>query len=219
MLQFISHQTPRFTYLDSIALALEGGCRGIQLRMKEATAEERRTVALQAQRMCQEMPAIFIIDDDVERARAIHAEGVHLGKADMPRREARRLLGADAIIGGTANTIADVLDHWQAGADYVGCGPFRFTTTKKALSPILGLEGYRGIVAQMQHLPPRANGRSTLPMVAIGGITAADIPDILATGIGGIALSGAVLQADKPVEEMRRVLEIMKNSTTNHAER
>jgi len=219
MLQFISHQTPRFTYLDFIAMALEGGCRWVQLRMKESTAEERRTVALQAQRMCRDVQAIFIIDDDVELARAIHADGVHLGKTDMPLREARSLLGPDAIIGGTANTFADVLDHWLAGADYVGCGPFRFTTTKKALSPILGLEGYRRIVAQMQHLPPRADGQRTLPMVAIGGITAADIPDILATGVSGIALSGAVLQAGEPVEEMRRLLEIMKNSTTNHAER
>ena len=200
MIQFISHYNDRYTYLDSIRLALEGGCRWIQLRMKDATEEEILPVALEAQRMCREAGATFIIDDHVELVKRIKADGVHLGKKDMPIAEARRFLGDDFIIGGTANTFEDVRAHYEAGANYIGCGPFRFTTTKKGLSPILGLEGYISICSQM-----KAEGID-LPIVAIGGITAEDIPMIMQTGVTGIALSGAVLNAEDPVEEMALLL-------------
>ena len=127
---------------------------------------------------------------------------MHLGKHDMPVAEARRLLGNGFIIGGTANTFDDVKMHYEAGADYIGCGPFRFTTTKKNLSPILGLEGYRRIVSQMKE------AGINLPIVAIGGITREDIPAILQTGVTGVALSGTILRADNPAEETRRILAI-----------
>ena len=200
MIQFISHYNDRYSYLDSIRLALEGGCRWIQLRMKDATEEDILPVALEAQRMCKEVGATFIIDDHVELVKRIKADGVHLGKKDMPIAEARKILGDDFIIGGTANTFEDVRAHYEAGANYIGCGPFRFTTTKKGLSPILGLEGYISISSQM-----KAEGID-LPIVAIGGITAEDIPMIMQTGVTGIALSGAVLNADDPVTEMKRLI-------------
>lgn len=126
MLQFISHYTERYSYLDSIRLALEGGCKWIQLRMKDATDDEVRPIALQAQQMCREAGATFVIDDRVQLVREIKADGVHLGKNDMPIREARRILGPDFIIGGTANTFEDVKMHYCQSADYIGCGPFRF---------------------------------------------------------------------------------------------
>lgn len=204
MLQFISHYTDRYSYLDSIRMALAGGCRWVQLRMKDATDDEIRPVALEAQKLCKEAGATFIIDDHVELVKEIQADGVHLGKMDMPIADARKLLGEHFIIGGTANTFEDVKSHYEAGANYIGCGPFRFTTTKKKLSPVLGLDGYRQIVSQM-----RQAGIS-LPIVAIGGITAEDIPDIMQTGVTGIALSGTVLRAADPVAEMRRLIEITK---------
>jgi len=204
MIQFISHYNDRYTYLDSIRLALEGGCRWIQLRMKDATEEEILPVALEAQRMCREAGATFIIDDHVELVKRIKADGVHLGKKDMPIAEARRILGDDFIIGGTANTFEDVRAHYEAGANYIGGGPFRFTTTKKGLSPILGLEGYISICSQM-----KAEGIN-LPIVAIGGITAEDIPMIMQTGVTGIALSGAVLNAEDPVGEMKRLMGLLQ---------
>ncbi len=200
MIQFISHYNDRYSYLDSIRMALEGGCRWIQLRMKDATDEEILPVALEAQKMCREAGATFIIDDHVDLVKQIKADGVHLGKKDMPIAEARRILGGDFIIGGTANTFEDVRAHYEAGANYIGCGPFRFTTTKKGLSPILGLEGYISICSQM-----KVEGID-LPIVAIGGITIDDIPQIMQTGVTGIALSGAVLNADNPVEEMKKFI-------------
>ena len=200
--QFISHHNERYGYLDSVRIALLGGCRWIQLRMKNATDDEVRPIAIEAQRLCREADATFIIDDRVELVRELGADGVHLGKNDMPIAAARQLLGPGFIIGGTANTFADVKAISEAGGDYVGCGPFRFTTTKEKLSPILGLDGYRHIVSRMQ-----AEG-IFIPIVAIGGIEADDIQPILATGVTGIALSGAVLRADNPVEKMKEIVTI-----------
>lgn len=204
--QFISHYTQRYSYLDSIDMALRGGCRWVQLRMKGCTTDEMRPVALEAQKMCREYGATFIIDDNVSLVAEIHADGVHLGRNDMPVAEAREILGAGYIIGGTANTFEDVEALLKAGADYVGCGPYRYTTTKKKLSPILGLEGYRSIVARMKGLPPRADSSTCFPIVAIGGIEFEDIAPILETGVNGIALSGAVLRAENPVQEMQRIV-------------
>ncbi len=201
-LQFITHFTEKYSYYDSARMALEGGCRWIQLRMKDTSPEEVEQEALRVQALCRTYHATFIIDDHVELVKKIHADGVHLGKHDMPVAEARRLLGNGFIIGGTANTFDDVKMHYEAGADYIGCGPFRFTTTKKNLSPILGLEGYRRIVSQMKE------AGINLPIVAIGGITREDIPAILQTGVTGVALSGTILRADNPTEETRRILAI-----------
>ena len=207
-LQFITHFTEQYSYLDSVHIALEGGCRWIQLRMKDASPEEILPIAKEALALCREHHATFIIDDHVEIVKQIKADGVHLGKLDMPIAEARRILGKDFIIGGTANTFEDVQAHHQAGADYIGCGPFRFTSTKKNLSPVLGLEGYRRIVSKMKE------AGINLPIVAIGGITKEDIPSLMETGITGIALSGSILRAECPIEEMKEIIkdvELWKN--------
>lgn len=201
-LQFITHQTEQYSYFDSACLALEGGCKWIQLRMKEASVEEIEAVATRLKPICKEQGAILVLDDQVELTQKLELDGVHLGKTDTPIEEARRILGEAFIIGGTANTFEDVLSHYRAGADYVGIGPFRFTTTKKNLSPVLGLEGYASILAQMKEK------EIDLPTVAIGGITYNDIPSILQTGIQGIALSGTILNAENPKMEIERILAI-----------
>ena len=205
MVQFISHYSERYSYLDSIQLALEGGCRWIQLRMKDATDDEVRPIAVEAQKLCRAYGAKFIIDDRVALVRELGADGVHLGKNDMPIREARQILGPDYIIGGTANTFEEAKAHYEASADYIGCGPFRFTTTKQKLAPVLGLEGYRSIISKLRE------ANINIPVVAIGGITQADIPAILQTGITGIALSGTVLRADDPIAEMKHIINIINH--------
>lgn len=200
MIQFITHSNNRYGYVDGARLALEGGCRWVQLRMKEATEDEFMAAAAEIGRLCKEHGATFVLDDHVEWVEKTGADGVHLGKNDMPIDEARKILGSDKIIGGTANTFEDVERLYRQGADYIGCGPFRFTTTKKNLSPVLGLEGYQHIVDQM-----KAQGIN-LPIVAIGGILESDIKSILATGVSGIAVSGGILNAENPAEEMQRFL-------------
>lgn len=200
MIQFISHYTERYTYLDGIRLALEGGIRWVQLRMKDASDADFLRTGREVRRLCDQYDATFIVDDRVGLVHEIGADGVHLGKKDMPIAEARKMLGNSAIIGGTANTFEDIEAHFHASANYIGCGPFRFTTTKEGLSPILGLDGYRDIMQKV-----RKAGIS-IPVVAIGGITAEDIPALMQTGIAGIALSGAILRADNPIEEIKKIL-------------
>ena len=149
MLQFITQHTDRYSHVESARLSLMGGCRWIQLRMKNSMLEAVERVAKEVKSLCAEYNAIFILDDYVEIAHKVHADGVHLGKNDMPVRDARRYLGDSFIIGGTANTFEDVKRLSQDGVDYIGCGPFRFTTTKDNLSPILGERGYREIITSM----------------------------------------------------------------------
>ena len=204
MFQYISHYTPSIGYVDGIGMALEGGCKWVQLRMKDASEEEVLSCAKEVLPLCRQHGAKFILDDHVELVETAGADGVHLGKNDMPVDEARKILGPDKIIGGTANTIDDIIRLHRQGADYIGCGPFRFTTTKKKLSPVLGLEGYRNIVLKM-----RENGID-LPIVAIGGITVDDIPAIMGTGVTGIALSGAILNAEDPKSMTESILETLK---------
>ncbi|MBR0323079.1 MAG: thiamine phosphate synthase [Bacteroidales bacterium] len=225
-LQFITHCTERYSYVDSARIALEGGCRWIQLRMKDAGESLMEETAHIVQKMCKDYGATFIIDDNVNLVKKIKADGVHLGKNDMPIAEARKILGDDFIIGGTVNCFEDILKNLSSTAlaqkpivnsqppianrqqpmvNYFGCGPFRFTSTKKNLAPILGLEGYENIISNMKR------NNINIPLVAIGGITKDDISDILKTGVDGIALSGSVLKAENPVEEMKSIVEIFKS--------
>ena len=209
MIQFITHTNDRYDYLDGVQMALEGGCRWIQLRMKDASEEEILKTAESTRKLCRQYDAVFLLDDYVELVERTEADGVHLGKNDMPIDKARRLLGKDKIIGGTANTFEDVKRIYSAGADYIGCGPFRFTTTKKKLSPILGLDGYRRIIKQMT-----AYGIN-IPVIAIGGILLQDVSDIMQTGVSGVAVSGAILNDnndDNPVTTMKRFINELKSS-------
>lgn len=207
-LQFITHFTEEYSYIDSARMALEGGCRWIQLRMKGADDTLLEETALVIQGMCHKYGATFIIDDKVELALKIKADGVHLGKSDMPVDQARRLLGGDFIIGATVNSFEDVLHHLQGDSpDYFGCGPYRFTSTKQGLAPILGLEGYHSIVEKLRENDIR------IPIVAIGGISKDDICQLMESGVDGIALSGSVLRAGDPVGEMRRIMDIINRNT------
>ena len=205
-LQFITHYTEKYSYIDSARIALEGGCRWIQLRMKDADASTLEETALIVQKMCKDYGATFIIDDHVLLTKKIKADGVHLGKNDMPIAEARRLLGDSFIIGGTVNSLDDVRATLQSATpDYFGCGPFRFTSTKKNLAPILGHEGYRNIIREMKE------GGIRIPLVAIGGIRKEDISELMADGVHGIALSSSILHAENPVEEMKGICKLIYN--------
>lgn len=204
-LQFITHHNDRYSYVDSARLAIEGGCRWVQLRMKGAAAEELERTAREVLSLCRDSGATFIIDDDVLLAKRIGADGVHLGNEDMPTSEAREILGAGFIIGATVNTFEDIsrlLRH--STPDYFGCGPYRFTTTKERLSPMLGIDGYRDIIRKMR----AAN--ISIPLVAIGGIVRSDIPALLEAGVDGIALSGSVLNAAEPSAEMREISNLLR---------
>ena len=203
MLQFITHPSPRFSITEEVRLVLEGGCKWIQLRMKDASYDEMRATALEIIPLCKENDAIMVIDDNVRLTDELRVHGVHLGKNDMPPRQAREELGPHAIIGVTANTAEDILAMRGIDVDYVGLGPFRFTTTKSALSPVIGLDGYRDIMSAIR------NAGSELPVVAIGGITLVDIDPLMETGINGVAMSGAIINAPDPKEYTAKVIEAL----------
>lgn len=138
--------------------------------------------------------ADYIINDNVYLAKKMDADGVHLGLTDMSILEARTILGETKIIGGTANTFEHILQRTSENCDYIGLGPFQFTTTKEKLSPILGLEGYRSIVEQMKAK------NIQIPLYAIGGIQLENIESLMETGIHGIAVSGLITQNGQPKE-------------------
>ena len=203
-LQFITHYNNVYSYVDSARIALEGGCRWIQVRMKDNEESLLEETAVIVQKMCKDYGATFIIDDHVYLTRKLKADGVHLGKNDMPVAEARKILGDSYIIGSTVNSFQDILSVIETSTpDYFGCGPFRYTSTKKNLAPILGLEGYRNITNQMK------NYGIDIPLVAIGGISKEDIPELMQSGIKGIALSGSILKAEQPQNEMKEIVNII----------
>jgi len=180
---------------------LLGGGRWVQLRMKEQPQDVVQSVSHRIAAACKSYGATFVINDYPHIAMNQFVSGVHLGKNDMSVLEARALLGSDKIIGATANSLQDILLHIAHGADYVGLGPFRFTTTKKNLSPTLGLIGYGDIIQKLKDLT------QIIPIVAIGGITFQDVDDLLGAGVNGIAVSGAICQA----RDIQLATEVMLN--------
>lgn len=205
MLQFITHHSEKYSIFEQVKMVLEGGCKWIQLRMKGASDEEVKDVAEELISLCKEADAILVIDDRVELVKELEVAGVHLGKKDMPVAEARYMLEGGPIIGATANTAGDIFALKGIDVDYVGLGPFRHTTTKENLSPILGLDGYRKIMKEIREAGIK------LPIVAIGGITLEDVDEIMATGVNGIAISGAIINAENPIEYTKAVLKKLYN--------
>lgn len=201
MLQFITHPSEKYSIAEEVQMAIEGGCRWIQLRMKGASDEEVLETAAGLIDICRDNNAFLIIDDRVKVVNELKVSGVHLGKEDMDPMEARELLGPDAIIGVTANTAEDILKFKNKDVDYVGLGPFRFTTTKEKLSPVLGLDGYKKIVKNVR------DAGMEIPIVAIGGITLEDVEPLMKTGVNGIAMSGAIIKAPDPMLYTSKVME------------
>ncbi|WP_306353637.1 thiamine phosphate synthase [Flavobacterium sp. '19STA2R22 D10 B1'] len=189
---YISQGSTPEDHLQNIETICRAGGTCIQLRLKDYSDDIVLETALKAQKICKTHQAIFIINDYVTIAKEIQTDGVHIGKTDMSPLEARKLLGDTFIIGGTANTFEDIEELNAARVDYIGLGPFRSTTTKKNLSPLLHLSGYESISRKV------IEAKITVPIVAIGGIQFDDIPLLAETAISGIALSGLLTHAKEP---------------------
>jgi thiazole synthase len=198
-LYFITMDDAPLSHLQQVTAACRAGVRLIQLRMKGEDDAGFRDTARAAKQICNGWGARLIINDRVAIAREIGAYGVHLGKEDMSVAEARVILGEEFIIGGTANTIEDIRLHYEQGADYIGLGPYRWTSTKKNLSPILGLEGYKRIMEQMKA------EKIDIPVTAIGGIGEDDIRGIRQAGIQSVAFSGMLVHAENWSDTLGRL--------------
>lgn len=188
-LQYITQDSELFSHAEQAKLMFEKGVKCVQIRMKNSAKSEILAQSEEALFYARKYNACLLINDSVDVAKEIGADGVHLGLHDMPIDEARQILGDEFIIGGTANTLEHILIQESRGADYIGLGPFRYTTTKKNLSPIIGLEGSRQISKALREQ------NCTIPVIAVGGICLEDIESIKETGLFGVAISGALLQS------------------------
>jgi thiamine-phosphate pyrophosphorylase len=188
-----------FSHLELAQLAIAGGADTIQFRQKEGSTRQMIRVAQQIQELCKGAGVTFVINDRVDVAIASHADGVHLGQDDFPIPLARKLLGEEAIIGGSAGNLEEARKCLLEGADYIGFGPVYPTTSKKDAGPAAGLGLLKQIVEAI-----------ALPIVAIGGITADNAAPVIKAGAHGLAVISAVCCQNDPAEAarcLRRLLE------------
>jgi len=210
-LHYISQEPKNGTHLTAIKVALEAGAKWIQLRIKNQPKPEILQYAIDAVALCEAYGAKLIVNDHPEIALKANAYGLHLGLDDMPIEQARDIVGKEMIIGGTANTFDHIKQRVSEQVDYIGLGPYRFTTTKQKLSPIVGLEGYAAIIKQVN----LANVH--IPIIAIGGIELADINAIIKTGLYGVAVSGAITHATDPATMIRQMYVQLNSSNLKEA--
>lgn len=182
----------RFSHVELTRLAIKGGADTIQFRQKSGSTREMIEVAKQMKQLCAENGVTFIVNDRVDVAIAAEVDAVHLGQDDFTIPLARKLLGEDVIIGGSASTIEEARDCLSEGADYVGFGPVYPTTSKDDASPVTGIPMLKQVVEEIP-----------LPIIVIGGVSAENIPDVMRAGAHGIAVISAVCCQEDPEEATR----------------
>lgn len=207
-LHYITQDLPHITHQQQAKDACKGGVRWLQLRVKNRSVREVEEIAHETLAICSKYGTRMIVNDFTVTAKRAGADGVHLGKEDMDVKEARALVGERMIIGGTANTFEDVLKLAEHRVDYIGLGPFRFTHTKANLSPVLGIEGYKRIMLQMQDHQIR------IPVIAIGGITLADIAGMMECGVYGVAVSSAINLSNDRKSSAAQFMAALSNTET-----
>ena len=177
----------RFTHEELAELACAGGADMIQLRDKELAEDEFTRVAARVREICRQYGARLIINDHVRVARAVGADGVHVGRGDMPVKAAREFLGADAIIGTSAGSLSEAHETEASGADYIGFGHIFATSSKAKAIPPVGVEALAAVCVGIK-----------LPVMAIGGINEGNLAEVMEAGAWGIAVIAAVCAARDP---------------------
>jgi len=200
---FISPNKDEKGIIEDCKTALQYGIKFIQLRMKQQTNEQVLKVAEILRPLCDKYYALFTIDDRIELLNTNLFDGVHLGKNDMPIKQAKNLISNKYLLGATCNTFQEVERAINDGADYLGVGPYKFTTTKQNLSPILGLEGYKNIISSLQTSYPCSNN---IPIYAIGAIGLEDLTNLQKVGVYGVALSSAITSSSTPQKTITEIL-------------
>ena len=181
----------RQTLLQQVECALRGGATCVQLREKELNAEAFLAEAKEIKELCARYGVPFLINDNVELALAVDADGVHVGQEDMDARDVRSLIGKDKILGVTAKTVQQALRAQQAGADYLGSGAVFGSTTKTNAKPMT------------RQLLQSICQSVSIPVVAIGGIHRGNIASLTGTDIRGVAVVSGIFGAADIEEECR----------------
>ena len=183
--------------VESVRQALEGGATAIQMRIKDASTREMYEIGRELRKLTNEYDALFFVDDRIDVALAVNADGVQLGPEDMPIEVAKEI-APNLLIGASVYSLEEALDAEAKGADYLGAGSV-FPTKTKSDVRVIGLEGLRRIVESV-----------SIPVVAIGGINRENAREVLKTGVDGIAVISAVMGANdvkRATEELRKIVE------------
>lgn len=194
-LHYISQGSTPKEHLENIQKACSSGAELVQLRLKNQSEKVVLETAQQAREITSKFQALLIINDHYKIAAAVKADGVHLGKLDSCPTTARKELASWQLIGGTANTLEDCKTLIHKKVDYIGLGPFRFTKTKKNLSPVLGINGYLTILEEL---------KKAIPVIAIGGIVMDDVSELMKTGVHGIAISGEITRNFNSIPDFKK---------------
>ncbi|PCH97702.1 MAG: thiamine phosphate synthase [Bacteroidetes bacterium] len=211
-LQFITQDIPGFSHIEQVEIACSAGVRWVQLRMKEATVTKFKETAIAVNRVCKKHESVFIVNDNVDVALKVQADGVHLGKKDMLPSKARLMMGLKAIIGGTANSLSDMLWCTEEGCDYIGVGPYRFTSTKKNLSPVLQSCGMLDLIEAYS-----ISTDNPVPIIAIGGIQPDDVQELIQSEYHGIAVSSAIAKIENPAMAVEIFINNLKHGVTTYS--
>lgn len=198
LLLVTDHCENAVTFCSTIESAVQSGATMVQLREKTAGSRDFYELALQVMQITQRYKLPLIINDRLDIALAVGADGVHVGQEDLPVAVVRRLLGPDKIVGATAATVADALRAEAEGADYIGSGAV-FPTATKPGKPVLPLT----VLTQIKQAVK-------LPVVAIGGITANNLVELKSTGVDGIAVVSAIMNSDDPAAATKEILSIWR---------
>lgn len=198
-LHYITQGATPEQHLTCVQKACASGADWIQLRLKGFEEAVVLQTAFKARAITAHFQTRLLINDYYKVAKAVEADGVHLGKTDACPLEARKYLGNLFTIGGTANTLQDCVNLIAKKVDYIGLGPYKFTKTKKNLSPVIGLAGYKVITEELA---------TEIPIIAIGGITIEDVPELIKTGVHGIALSKEITNDFNRIQELSRLLQM-----------
>ncbi|MBT3741590.1 thiamine phosphate synthase [Polaribacter sp.] len=201
-LHYISQGNSPKEHLDNIQKACSSGSELVQLRLKNISEKKCLKLATEAREITSHFQTRLIINDYYKIAKAIKADGVHLGKTDCCPLEARKHLYTWQIIGGTANTLQDCETLISKQVDYISLSPFRHAVTKGNIFKVLGLNGYNEIIEAL---------KTETPIIGFGGINTKDVTAILETGISGIAVSDVIT---KNFDVIRTFNQLLKASST-----
>lgn len=199
-LHYLTQDVHNISHQELAEIACKNGIRWIQLRVKNQSYDGWLQIAKDVKSICDQFQTTLIINDNVEICKAINADGVHLGKNDLSIIEARKVLGNNKIIGGTANTLKDILQLEKDGVNYIGLGPYKFTKTKSNLSATLGIDGYKNVLDYYQN---------KIPLIAIGGIQLEDVKPLINTGIYGIAVSSAINLSNEKEKTIKEFIQLV----------
>jgi len=187
---FITHDIPQHSHIDQVQLACEAGAKWIQYRCLSKTDEELLADLSVIGSICDDWGATLIVTDHVHLKGKADIQGFHIEDMEADFIALRKEIGEEYTLGGSANTVQNLIRLAEEGADYAGFGPFAVTTTKPNNAPLLGVNGYTYAIEELK------KNNIDLPVLAVGGVTLNDVEDLMQTGIYGIAASSAINQAE-----------------------